>query len=229
MLAVGLGGVARHRQAETGLPLARPPGNDQQIAWLHPGQQAIEIDETGRDADDLVPMARQVVDPVVVLAQDGSDRQQLARQPALADSEDGLLRVADDIIDRRVVGVRQTGDGVGRLQQAPPGGAFLNEQSVRAGVQGRRDVVDQSRQIGRSAHFLQAILPLQLLRDGQHVDRQALFLQAGEGFPDPAMPVDVKILGSQELGYVVVDLGVNQHRPHDGFLGFPVMRDAGRG
>jgi hypothetical protein len=40
------------------------------------------------------------------------------------------------------------------------------------------------------------------------------------------MPVNIEVIGLQELGYVVVDLGVDQHSPHDGFLRFPIVRDA---
>ena len=71
-------------------------------------------------------------------------------------------------------------------------------------------------------------LALELLAQGQQIDRDALLVQAGVGLPYPAVAVDVEIVGLQELRDVVVDLGINQHRPHDGFLGFPIVRDAGR-
>ena len=52
-------------------------------------------------------------------------------------------------------------------------------------------------------------------------------MQARESLPDPAVAMDIEIVGLQELRHVVVDLGINQDRPHDGFLGFPIVRDAG--
>ena len=76
-------------------------------------------------------------------------------------------------------------------------------------------------QVGRSAGLGQPPLPLQLLRDGQQVDRQTLVVQAGEGLPDPAIAVQEEIVGDEEVGDVVVDLGVDQDRPQDGLFGLP--------
>jgi hypothetical protein len=43
------------------------------------------------------------------------------------------------------------------------------------------------------------------------------------------MTMNVKIVGLQKLGYIVIDFRVNKNRPYDGFFGFSVMRNAWRG
>ena len=100
-----------------------------------------------------------------------------------------------------------------------------NEQGIRPGIEGRRDVVNQSRQIGRSTHFLQAILSVQLLRDGQHVDRQALLLQAGESFPDPPVAMKEEVVRRKGVDQVEVGLRADQDCPQNGFFRFAVVRD----
>jgi hypothetical protein len=50
-------------------------------------------------------------------------------------------------------------------------------------------------------------------------------VQAGKGFPDPAVAVDVEIVCAQELGNIVIDFRVNENRPYDGFFGFTAVRD----
>jgi hypothetical protein len=67
--------------------------------------------------------------------------------------------------------------------------------------------------------------PLQFIGNGQQVDRDTLFMQAGKCFPNPLVTVDIEVVGIQELGDVVIDFRVNKNRPHDGFFGFSTMRD----
>ena len=92
VLLVQQGGVLGHREQETGFALARAAGDDQQVGGLQAGQHAVEVDEAGRDAEDILGAFGEFVDPVVVVAQ------HLARwaagrclQPPLADVEDGFL------------------------------------------------------------------------------------------------------------------------------------------
>jgi hypothetical protein len=40
--------------------------------------------------------------------------------------------------------------------------------------------------------------------------------------------VDVKIIRREELGDIVINFGVNQHRPYDGFFGFSAVWDCRR-
>src|SRR5512140_2606316 len=94
---------------------------------------------------------------------------------------------------------------------------------IRFGIERCRYLVDQCGQVGRSADLAELPLAVEFLADRQQVDRDALLVQAREGFPDPTMPVNVKIVGLQELGDVVVDLWVNEHRPYDGFFGFSAV------
>jgi hypothetical protein len=50
-------------------------------------------------------------------------------------------------------------------------------------------------------------------------------VQAGETLPDPFVPVDIEIVRVEELGDVVINFGVNENRPYDGFFGFTAVRD----
>ena len=70
MLLVQQGGVLGHREQEAGLALARATGDDQQVGGLQAAQHAVQVDEAGRDAEDLLGALGKFVDAVVVIAQD---------------------------------------------------------------------------------------------------------------------------------------------------------------
>ncbi len=123
VLLVQQGGVLGHREQETGFALARAAGDDEQVGGLQAGQLAVEVDETGRDAEDVLGALGELVDPVVVIAQHLADRLHILSQAPLADVEDGFLRLLDDVLDRLPLVVGQGGDLVGGGQHAAADGS----------------------------------------------------------------------------------------------------------
>ncbi len=147
------------------------------------------------------------------------------RKPALADGEDGLLGVVDDLLDHRLRLICQSGDLVSGFQQPAPGAGVLDQVAIGLGVQRGRDTVQQTGQVGRAADLVQAPLPLELFGDRQQIDRQPLVVKAGEGLVDPTIAMEVEIFRRQELGDVVVGLRIDQHRPQDGLFSLAAVGD----
>ena len=104
----------------------------------------------------------------------------------------------------------------------------FDDVPVGRGVQRGRNLIDQGGQIGAPADLGKLALSVELFAQRQQIDRDALLMQARVRLPDPPVAVDMEIVGLQELRDVVVDLGINEHRPHDCFFGFPIVRNARR-
>ncbi len=135
MLFVDLAGVFSHGQAEARFALAGAAGDDQQIAGLQPAEQPIEIDESGRHADRLVAVARQVIDAVVVFREHAFDGLKLVGETSLAHTEDRFFRIVDDLFDRGAGLVGKARDRVGGFQQPAAGGGLLDRAGIRLGMQ----------------------------------------------------------------------------------------------
>jgi hypothetical protein len=54
------------------------------------------------------------------------------------------------------------------------------------------------------------------------------FLQGREGFPDPAVAVNIKIIRVQEMCDIKIRIRVNQYRAKQSFFGLPAEGNGGR-
>ncbi len=96
-------------------------------------------------------------------------------------------------------------------------------------MQGCRDVVDEGGQISRPANLVQLSGLVQLLGDGQKIDRHSPFVQTNKGLPDPAVAVNIKVIRSQKLSDFVIGIRVDHHRTKHALFCFARLRDDVRG
>jgi hypothetical protein len=97
-------------------------------------------------------------------------------------------------------------------------------------VQGGGYLVNEGGEVGRTTDLGQLPVAFQFLGDGEEIHRDAPFVQTIEGFPNPTMADNVKVIRQEKLRQVVVDFRVDHHRADDGFLGLTIMgRNGGRG
>ena len=146
-------------------------------------------------------------------------------EPPLADVEYRLLGLVHHIIHAGTFVVSDRGDLVGSVDHLASDGIALHDASIGFGIERGWHLVDQRRQIGWPADLTQLAAPVQFIGDGQQVDGDALLVQAGKAVPDPLVTVNVKIIRAEKLCDVVIDFGINENRPNDGFFGFTAVRD----
>ena len=142
----------------------------------------------------------EVIDAVVVFAQYGRDRLKVMFEAPLADVENSLLGLIHHIINAGPFVVGDRSDLIGGVDHLAADGISLHDAAIGFGVERRWHLIDKRCQIGRSADLAQLAAPVQFIGNSQQVNRDALFVQAGERFPDPLVSVNVEIIRSSEIG-----------------------------
>ena len=224
MLFVDLSGILRHREGKTGFAHPGTTGYDHQIGGLQTGQQAVQIDEAGGHAVDIIGAGGQLADVIVKFAEHLIDGSQITGHALLADAENGLFGIVHDRFQAGFFIVSQLGDQVGGFQHAAAHGGFFDNAPIGHRMQGRWHVAHQRSQIGRTANFSQLALLLQFGGDRQEINGGAVFNQVFKRFPNPAVPVDVKVAGIQKFSHIIIGLRVDQNRTQNSLFGFAVLR-----
>jgi hypothetical protein len=79
-------------------------------------------------------------------------------------------------------------------------------------------LVDQRHDVRCPTNLLDLVALFKLFADGQEIDRGAGFMQAREGFPNPAVADNKKVVRLEELSDIVIGFRVNQHSAEYGFF-----------
>ena len=90
--------VRSHAEPERRLAHARPRGDDDQVARLEAGRDAVDVAEAGRHAGDVRAGLVELRDPLEALLQQRLDVAELGRDAALGELEDDLLGPVDELL-----------------------------------------------------------------------------------------------------------------------------------
>ena len=217
------GGVAGKGEAEGSLPHTGPGRHDDQVRLLQPSQQPIQVHEPRGHPQRLPPVVVEVLDAVVVGADDLLDGGQVAGDAALGDTEEGLLRPVHHLVDVLLLPVGQLGDVAGGVDEAAADGGLLDDTAVGLHVDGGGDGVDELGDVGRAARLVQKPPCLQLVAQGHEVHRLPPLVEGQDGLVDPAVLLDVEIFRAEEGSHTKEGLRVDQEGPQHRLFRLYVM------
>ena len=190
-------------RAKLDLPTLGPRPHDDQVGALEAAEQAVEVGEARVDGGQLAALRRRRVLLQVGL-QDLADVDEVAEALAAAQALDQVLGAGEDGVD---VGGRLVGeleDAGGGVDEAAVGAVALDDAGVEldahAGGQLAHDVAEEA----LPARLLQPLLAVQLVGDGDLVDRLVAVPEADGGLEDPGVALAEEV-GRGEDGRDLVD------------------------
>ncbi len=169
-------------------------------------------------------MLIEVLDAVIVLADDAVNGHQIAGQPPFGDAEEDLLRLVHHLIHFLGLLVSQGGDLPGGGDESAADAQALHDAPVVLDVDGRGNGIDEASDLCRATDLLQLTLALQLLAQGHEVGRFPPLVEVKDGLVDPAVLLAVEILGPQERSDPEDCVRVDEEGAQDRFLSLNAMR-----
>ena len=163
----------------------RPGRQDDQIRLLKTAQQFIQLGEPDGHTEDLVLVPVQIINAIHHIVHHQAHRRQVTPDAPLRHVEDELLGAINHFVDVLSLFIGQGRDLARRADQPAQGGRALHDVGVVLNIDGGRDVVDQRGDVGRAAHLLQQVAPLQLIHQGDKVGRLAALVQVKDCLIDP--------------------------------------------
>ncbi len=197
------------------------------IARLQARGHAIEVDETGGHAGDVVGVVGHLLHAVQQIDHQGVHglKALLHARAFFTDVEDFLLGLVQYLVHwppLRVEGVG--GDLVAGRHQFAQDGALAHDFGIAADVAGAGHVLRQRVQVGQATYFLGLAQALQLLVHGDHVGGLAGVDQLGNGRKNQLVLVAVKVVLDQQIAYAVPGVVVQQQATEHARLGLDGMR-----
>ena len=174
------GGAERER----GLPHRRAGREDDQVAGLEAGRELVELAEARGDAGDVDAGLVEVHDPREALLEQVVDVGEVAADPLLGELEHHLLGAVDEV--RRLAGtcLAEPLDLLADPNEPAERRHLLDDAGVVLGVRGRRHDRRQLRDLGGAADPLELAALVELVREGDRVDRLALAVEGERGPED---------------------------------------------
>ena len=209
---------------ERGLPDRRPRGDDDEIARLKAGRQLVEIGEPGRHAgDELLALVR-ALDRREARVRQLAHRHEPGAHAIFGDREDRLLGLVENQVRLllRLVGRGQ--NLVGREDQIAKRRFLAHDARVVLDVGGVGQAVDERRDVGRAADFVELSRAGELFLERDEVDRVSPLAQLDHLLEDPAVRVAVEIARVQDLGGLVERVVVDEDGAEHGSLRLEVVR-----
>jgi hypothetical protein len=144
--------------------------------------------------------------------------------PSLADAEQLLLGAIDRLAHVRGVVKTDRGDLARGADQVSQHGLALDDARVMKSVDRCGREVDEAGQVGRAAHLVKRLVPLEGLADGDDVDGLAPLVELQDGFVDLAVRLTVEILRPERVRHLDHRVAVDEQRTEDGLLGLDRLR-----
>ena len=217
--------VLRHIQHEARLPHRRPPGDDDEVGGLEAGRHRVEIGKPARNARDKLFSGVQLLDRLEAAPRQIAKRHEPVAHVVVRDGENRVFRLIEDGVGflLGLVGGRQ--DLVGREDQAPERRLFLDDPGVVFDVHRPRHAVDERRDVGRPADFLEVARAAQLLLEGDEIDRIAALGELHHLVENPPVRIAEEIVRVDHFGGEIERVVVEQDRAEDGSFGFQIVRE----
>ncbi len=213
-------------ETERGLTHGGTGGHDHEVGRLEARCDLIEIAEATRHAGDALAALGQRLDALHGRPEEFLDPREVDAAADLPELHDPVLRLVEQIRGRDVSLERFGHDAGGDLNEAPEERLLANDASVVLDVGGRRDCIDQKRDVIAAAARLELSAPRQLVGERQGIDHVAPF---GEGQHAPEQPpvrfaMEHRIV--DDLGRAHHGVRIDHHRRENGLLGILRIRGA---
>ena len=201
-----------------------------QVALLQAGGHAVEVVEAGGHTRHVVRVVRHLLHAIQQFHHQGFHRLEalLHARAFLADVEDLLLRLVEDLVHRLALRVEGAGgDVVAGGHQLAQDRPLAHDLGVTADVAGTGHILRQRVQVGQPAHLVALALALQLFIHRDHVGGLGFVDQLAAGGVDQAVLVAVEIAVDQQVADAVPGVVAQQQTSqHAGFGLDRVWRNA---
>ena len=203
--------VGRNVQGQARLAHPRPAGNDDQVARLETVRHAIEVDEAGAQAGEVV--RRLLFELLDCLAVNLVERHEGSRHRLLTQLHHGLLRAVQGVSRLETAVERRPVDRRAGIDQAPAQGPFLDDLDVGVDPAEVGQIHLQRGQIRHPAGGVELASLLQPRLYRPEVDRAVRLLKREHRLVQQSMPLEVVVLRLQAgRGGRQVPVGVEQNR-----------------
>ena len=218
------GDVLADVEHQAGLAHRRARRDDDQVAGLQAARLAIDVVEAGRHAGDEGLVLEQLLDLREALADQRAHRHEAGLDAVFGDREDRALGLVEDQVGFLIGFVGGAEDLVRREDQVAERRLLLDDLRVVLDVGRARHAVDERRDVGRAAHFLEVAGALELLLERDEIDRLAALRQIEHAIEDAAMRVAKERLRIDHRRRDVEGVVVDQDRAEHRSLRFEVVR-----
>jgi len=210
-------------EGKGGLPHGGSAGDDDQVTLLEAGGHAVQIEEAGGNAGDMVLLLVQLLDVADGILEDILHREKSRFELVFRNFEDRLLRVVEELVNIGLL-VEALRDDLGRRGDQVPGNRLLLDDAAVEGDVGRcRHVIHQGCQIGPAPRILQLPLLLQRRGEGNQVARLAVVGEVDHGAENLPVGFAVELLRTDDLQGPVNRLVIQQYPTENGHLRFDTL------
>jgi hypothetical protein len=198
-LAVLDGGVLGDVGGEGRLAHRWAGGQHDQVPVLEAAGEVVDVGEAGGRAREADVRARELLELVDLLVEDGLDRAHLGHAALVADLEQRRLGALDQLARLAAVGQHLGLDLAGRLEDAPHQGVVADDAGVIEHGADRGDHRRQRVDVGLAAGLVEHSLAAQVVADRERVDRLGirLLLEADHRLEDVLVAGAVEVVGAQ--------------------------------
>ena len=214
--------VLGEAKAESGLPHGRPGRHDDEVGRLKSRRDVIEVGEPARNAGDALAALGERFDALHGRPQQLLDPGEIRPPPDLTELQDLVLRGIEQL-GGRCVPLERLGDDPGRYLDESAQQRFLpHDAGVVFDIGGRRDRVDQERDVVAAAARLELAAPRELFGEGERVDDIPALGQREHPAEDPAVrfPIEHRVI--DDLGRAHHGVRVHHHRRENSL--FSILR-----
>jgi len=152
------------------------------------------------------------------------NRHQVALVAFLADSEDCLFSVRDDVINACVFAISELGDVVGSTQQASAHGESADIAGVRFGVLRGGDAIGERDQVIQPANIIKVPAGFKGFLNSEDVKIVVGFKKFCEGFPDPTVAKNVKTISVYQWRSIHIGIRRDKNGTDESFFHIAVKK-----
>ena len=210
--------------ANADLPMLGPAGDDDQVARLEARGHLVDVAEAGGRAGHLAARLVHLRDLLEALAHELVDALEAAADPVLGEVEDHLLGPVDEL--RRLAGPvpAEPLDLLADDREAAQRRHLADDLRVVAGVRRRRDERRDLVDPLLAADLVELAALVELVGDGDRVDRLALLVELERGAVDLRVRLAVEVAGVDRRCSRLDRRLRQHHRAQHGLLGIEVLR-----
>ena len=210
--------VGGHAETERRFPHARPGSDDNEIARLEARREPVEVAEARGDAGHVDAGLVERGDALEALLQQLLDVREVAGDTLLREIEDDLLRAVDELRGLARPVPAEPRDLASRPDEPAQRGRLADDLGIVAGVRGGRYERCQLMDPRASPNVLEISPPLELVDEGDRVDRLASAVERERAPVDSGVALAVEVRRLEDLADDRDRPRREHHRPEDGLL-----------